>query len=146
MIIVSELEYINIDEISRGAQGLTKNQVMGGRKGRREWRQKNGVAVSRPLACAFTDKIPKKQRTRTVMLKLFPTIQTMTLKEELKKRENTDMIIESKSSGIGQDSSLCCSSPLSLYDIPGPIPDLNHLITDYNVLLNFFHNIPEFPY
>lgn len=119
---------------------------MGGSKGRREWRQKNEVAVSRPLACVFTHKIPKKQRTRTVTLKLFPTIQTMMLKEESKRQENTNMIIESKGSGIGQDSSLCCSSPLSLYDIPGPIPDLDHLVTDYNVLLNFFHNVPEFPY
>ena len=124
-------------------------------------KQKKEIPLPRPrlrlrsLAPVFPPKIAKKPRTKTIMMKLHRTSYADAplshMSGKMKFESNEENTTESR--GGGNDSSRYCSSftnsppppplPSSLYDIPGPVPDFNHLIMDTNGFMNFFVDIPD---
>ena len=124
---------------------------------RRSTMPKHNSKRPRPLAGVFPQKITKKPRTKTIMVKLHkPFSRTPLQIPEMMFESNEENTTEiGGSSGGGNDSSSCSSFidswlpslPLVSFDyeVPGPIPDFNELLMDANDFLNFFADIPEIP-
>ncbi|KAJ9695752.1 hypothetical protein PVL29_010967 [Vitis rotundifolia] len=118
---------------------------------KRRSKPKHNSKRPRPLAGVFPQKITKKPRTKTIMVKLHKQFSRTPFQiPEMMFESNEENTTEiGGSGGGGNDSSISSFTdtwPPSLpfdYEVPGPIPDFNDLIMDANDFLNFFADISE---
>lgn len=128
-----------------------KTTVMAQRRGRGRPRKNSNIQNAPNLKSFLSFSCPRKPRTKTIFRKSPKSSISTTSAQHLEISEknfnfNAQRDYESfySTPSPSSNSSTTSSEPVAVqFYIPGPIPDLEALLSDTTLLVDFFNNIPE---